>query len=469
MFNFNFIFMKKFFIAALALLTLAACSNESVNDEPGKNGVMTTAELTVKQATSPASRAGDPAPSNDEKKINDLTVYIFNSDKNLEVIADFDLTEMAAMKKTISVTTGQHYFLVAANLPKVVGVKPTMPVIGDLLKDVEEKLMTIVNASLDDITKDASAAHFFMTSQGDIVQKNLEAEVTSGVTPANNKFNLSLGRAMAKVDMNLSSSLVEPNGTLERTGAYKIEYFVANNPKTMYFFPCYSGTQLLTPNYSSTFVNGTAIAGQTDADDYFPKITTADNYTSLAALWNATGAQTYAMENSNVTPAQGETTYILITGQYTPVKWYKWDGAAVVEETGTLPAAGTTFYRIGKKNALGRTESYFDELCYQTLDQTAVDNITSTTSTYSVVEYTNGRCFYNLWLKDKDETTVQGRYTIHRNDFFNITINSINGPGASTPADVIPDPTDPVEVQTTIEATILIMPWNVIEQGGNIG
>lgn len=469
MFNFKFFIMKKSFIAALALLTLASCSKESANDGPGKNGAMTTAELTVKQATSPVSRAGNPAPDNDEKKINDLVIYIFDGDKNLEVIADFDALEVAALKKTISVTTGLHYFLVAANLPKVAGVTPTMPVIGDLLEDVEEKLMTIVNTSLDDITKDAGAAHFFMTSQNDVVQKNLVEEGSPGVTPAANKFNLSLGRAMAKVDMDLSASVSEPNGILERTGTYKIEYFVANNPKTMYFFPRYSGTQLLTPNYSSTFVNGTAIAGQTDADDYFPKITTADSYTSLAALWKEKGNHTYAMENSNVSPDQGETTYVLITGQYTPDKWYKWDGAAVVEEDVTLPAAGTTFYRIGKKNALGRTEAYFDELCYQALTQADVDAITSTTSTYSIVEYTNGRCFYNLWLKDAAGTTLPARYTVHRNDFFNITINAINGPGASTPADVIPDPEDPVEVETSIEATILIMPWNVIEQGGSIG
>lgn len=85
-----------------------------------------------------------------------------------------------------------------------------------------------------------------------------------------------------------------------------------------------------------------------------------------------------------------------------------------------------------------------------------------------VVTYTNGVCYYGIWIADNKITIPSLKYTVKRNTYFKVSIDDISGPGAGEPGDVTPDPSKPVEETVNMKATIDVQPWTVVEQHAGI-
>ena len=85
-----------------------------------------------------------------------------------------------------------------------------------------------------------------------------------------------------------------------------------------------------------------------------------------------------------------------------------------------------------------------------------------------VVTYTDGFCYYGIWIADNKITIPSLKYTVKRNTYFKVSIDDISGPGAGTPGDVTPDPSKPVEETVNMKATIDVQPWTVVEQHAGI-
>lgn len=453
--NFKVTKMKKLLFAALAAVALVSCGKESATPAGETDGIPTRAMLTIKQ---PTTRAADPNPdaARGEGKINTAVIYVFNSAKALEAIASFDATDLTNGYKEVTVTTGQHHFLVAINAPSA--IMPTDIVLGNNMADVEKRLLTV--ATLSTITTNDN---FFMTNIDGPKSASLVSGGSPGSVPAANQITINVGRAMAKVNAQISATVSQPNGTLKNAAAGDVEYLVAGNPNKMYLFPVFVGSQLTAPYYNNVYNAGT------DAANYFPQILSSDTHTTLtaaSALTNA-GTAVYAMENSNVDPKFGESTYVILTGIYAPKTWYKADGTVNT----TAAVHGNDFWRIGIKNAAGKVAAYTERIYSETLLQTDIDRETSTVNDpdYTLVKYEGGRTFYGIWLADNSITqNPAAKYTVARNTYFNVTINEITGPGSDKP-DLIPSPEDPIEVTAYIKATIDVRPWTVIEQGSSIG
>ena len=455
--------MKKLLTAALAAaVVLTSCSKENPNDVNGGNGQVTEtyALLTIKQSTAPAvSRAGDPSvdAARGEGKINKATIYIFDTNKNLEVIETFDAN---ATSKEVLITTGAHYFLAAINSPSTgmpTGIKK-----GDHISVVEPKIVSV--SAMSSI---ASNDNFFMTNIDGPKVHNIVAKGGQGAVDNDNKVTIQIGRAMAKVNVSLASNVNQPNGELKNAAAGDVQYLIAGNPNQMYLFPVYDGTQLTSPYFNNTYVHASHAA------NYFPQISSTDKYTDISSMLSNQGVAVYAMENSNkATPKFGESSYVILTGTYKPNKWFDADN---VEEA-TAPDFGDTFYRIGVLNSTtGKVESFTGNILSEepTDEQLrallGLTPLTGDISGHSIVEYENGRTYYGLWLAHNDITDdYVAKHTVARNTFFNVTINEITGPGFNKP-DLIPDPEAPIVVSAYIEASISVTEWKVVEQGASIG
>lgn len=414
-----------------------------------------------------------------ESKIHDVTLYVFDNQKILEKIVDFDATDLTNSYATFETTVGQHYFLVAINKPSSLTptTNPAMPsiTIGETLANVEKKIVNVSNAAaLAEITKitNPTDGKFFMTNYEAAVAHTVPSGTTSAAPSA---ITLKVGRAMAKVRTNLSPTVSQPKGTLKATAAGDVEYMVAANPVKMHTFPVFTGSQLEGVFFGETDVTF-------NAANYFPTILPADDYTTVSTqmvnvglplVAGANADELYAVENSHATPLYGNSTYLIITGIYAPVKWFDKDGVEILP----VPTHGDTFYRIGKKHDVtGKVESYLDRIFKNNLTGSDLTDALNDLgiapadhAKYVVVEYDGGRVYYGLWLANN---AVSGdpakKYTVGRNNLFRVSIDEINGPGSNTP-DLIPNPIDPIEEEGWIRATISVENWVVIDQGGIVG
>lgn len=457
MFNLTNNPMKKLFVAAVAALAMFSCSKDTTNNDGGvEAGEPVTAVITLSQPQKAGgTRATSPVDvTRGEDKINTATVYIFNSSKALEAIANFAAADIAASFKEVNVSTGMHYFLATINTP----ANPALATIavGDNLATVEQKLFT----GLTDMTTIATNNNFFMTNiSGSTAHTLVPGGAPGAVLPAN-QVVIKIGRAMAKVNANISGTVLQPNGTLKNAAAGDVEFLVSGNPNQMYFFPTFAGSQLTAPYYNAP----TVIPA-----NYFPNLTAATTYASVSTMLGNLNVPVYAMENSNDNPRTGETTYILLTGIYAPNVWYDANGAL----DATVAVHGNDFWRIGIKNSLGNVASFTSKIYSAQPTQAEIDLESGVVNhpDYVAVKYDGGRTYYGIWLNDPTIpiATPIAKYTVPRNNYFDITVNEINGPGANTPAAVIPDPSVPHVVNVFINAEISVEPWELISQGEIIG
>ena len=68
---------------------------------------------------------------------------------------------------------------------------------------------------------------------------------------------------------------------------------------------------------------------------------------------------------------------------------------------------------------------------------------------------------YVIFMYNGNATAPQAPYNIYRNQYFKITVNSIQAPGK--PSDNF-DNNQPIQPNTWISADIEVIPWEVIEE-----
>ncbi|WP_163218571.1 Mfa1 family fimbria major subunit [Bacteroides sp. 224] len=410
-------------IACAALMAgFSSCSND--DDAAVNGGLMTSGEptravISLTQATTTRVAAG---ATDSEKALKNATLYIFNASEQLVKAVPFaDPTAT----ETVDLTTGSHYFYAAVN-------KTGLPTIaaGTSMSDVEKTVLSI--SSLDDITNATNG--FFMTNATKPIAQNI-VKSTDG---ADNKINIQVGRAVAKIDFILDANATQPTYG-ELSG---ISYKIGGNQNKMHFFPIMEGGNLLTPYYNKAY----------DAANYLTPTT-----------YTASGTGAYAMENSNdgtTTPlVQGKVTYAYIKGVFAP--------KAVLNADGTDGSASTdgTFYRLYDETAKAFTAGFYN----------AEPSVVP--ADHKVAKYDKGECYYGFWMNPT------GKYTINRNNLYNVTLKFVNEIGTNSEAGDVDEngdpldptnpnppikPTDPIEEETKLQATIEVLDWNPVEQNGGI-
>lgn len=453
--------MKKFLVAALAVLAFASCSKEGSNNQTDGKKAYISFGITQSAVT----RASE-APTPDESVMGDWTIYIFNAAQSL--IKVVDVAAPATVTDAIELTAAKHYFLFAVNKPGTPNAAPAIA-LNESIDAVEMKLMENF-ATMAPITTDngSGGTDFYITNV-----KREEIVLVSGTTSSTPQTaTIQVGRGMVKARLNPTTSATQTgNGQLLSA---TVKYLGANNPDAMYAFPHRNTNgQLLSPYFADATVT---------TSQYFPTLQTV--MTGWETPSTTAGDGIYMMENSNNVPKQGNSSFLLIEGSYEPATWVKKDGTDAGAYT-----ANTTFYRVGKKVNPGTNDKIASFLPYILSEDIATNAemeaflefanpdghadptglYTAEVAKYGVEEYVNGVTYYALYLGDQSLSTSTARYTVARNYLYNVTVNEITGPGFGDPGSVIPDPEKPLEEQAFLKVTISVAPWEMINQGGILG
>lgn len=305
---------------------------------------------------------------------------------------------------------------------------------------------------------------------------------------------VSVGRAMAKVS--LASDLTpfsnipangdpaQPYGTLE-VEAYKI----INNPDEMNVAIDVTSGIVMTPYFANTTVN---------TANYFVSNNTSQESENYYIPVSNSSAKTFAycIENANNIPKYGNATIALIKGYFTPLSNSnsEYKNAMILDPTKNFSSATLgekeDFYRIWipayeyNGQALGGAyeDEYFVEdprpylddylQTYKNLSAAEISEITAAGG-LQVSDYPEGLCYYYLPLEN---ATADSPYTVVRNSYYKIDIESVAGAGypedPNTPGEPDgpdkPGPEVPIEAQTNIKASIKVEKWDEVKQTGKL-
>ncbi len=419
-------YFKSALLASAFIVGFASCSND---DEIGGadlgDAVSTMVQVAITQS-GPATYATEGATL-DESKVMSVTLYIFNKNKVLEAVENLQ----TSLTKSFKLTTGMHYFYAALNTPS--GLLAANAVTIGMPMNAFEKVITgeITYGKLTNPT-----TGFFMTN---VDKEPVAKDLIKTTDPTANPVTIKVGRAVAKVNAAFAPLSETGGGKLERG---TVQYKIRNNPKKMYFMPVYEANVLKTP----FFADVTPVP----ESNYFHN----GDYLAMGNSF-ATTTPSYAVENSNAIPREGNSTHLMIQGKFVPEKLLNADG------TGEGPALGTNgeFWRIRK------ADGTFTDKFYRVKPNAAQ------IGTGVAFHYDKGVCYYALWVADNLQTNATAKYTVKRNNFYKVTITSVSGPGGNSEDGDnggVTDPEEELDAETQIKATIEILPWDVIDQSGGI-
>lgn len=169
-------------------------------------------------------------------------------------------------------------------------------------------------------------------------------------------------------------------------------------------------------------------------------------------------AMTLAYTNENTQSKEKHSpdfmTGLLLKTVYKPKTVYRaYDAGTktLTEETGYTK--GTTFYRYTptKASMVEEDSKYFTSSTAATAYKTAHPEDLA-----EIVEYVNGVCYYNLWLRHANvdsnpHTTFPMEYGIVRNNIYRVGVEKFTGPGTPTPS---------YEGPEHVRLRIFVRPWN---------
>lgn len=544
--------MNKYFAMAFAALAMTACSNE---ENPGETtgggevveGIPTLATFDIK-FNNAGTRAGDlgdnPA---DESVIKDLVLYIYQDDGSMapeKTVYVADATKPGGTIVVTTISSGKKKIFAVANTGKTVPGDAFIPTDGTIppqFADLNKQLWAgtslsteaTATASADVLIKrlaggamdktkgkiwstDAGTDLTFLMSnwdgQDDGATKSgcsvtLEANIKEAdLALGKNNVALSVQRAVAKIGLNLKSTIAVTDGKITVKAGEKnegvlsdIAWTVGNVSKTTSPLQMWDNTLVSDFNYSpipmysdkpaNTKVSAewqknfdnTRVFGTTNT----PNVTSDAAYAAMTTggkpLSKAFDNYFYCTENANATPAsEDNSTYVIFKGKYAPAKIIT---AMKDLNVGTGEARYEYTYSEGAANedkayhylVSGNTKVFFASAALmKTYYNGVVNGVYDITKMVDVpVElfniYTKGICFYRIFIKDEAGTPTGNKVLVRRNHIYQVTVNSINGPGSAEIGDIMNPDTPVLPADTYVQATVSVAPWHIIKQGEEVG
>ncbi|MEG2761124.1 MAG: fimbria major subunit, partial [Mucinivorans sp.] len=84
----------------------------------------------------------------------------------------------------------------------------------------------------------------------------------------------------------------------------------------------------------------------------------------------------------------------------------------------------------------------------------------------SGVEYTKGENYYLVKIVH-DAAVATHKFSVLRNNIYEVTLQNVNAFGSNESGTIV-TPTDPIETNVWIEATITLAPWTVKSQTSDL-
>ncbi len=444
--------INKFFAAALAATTLfASCTKENVNDG-GKTGEgeVTYAGISISVPMSPAgTRAGAEADiaTGDESKIENVAVFIVDGttvDKLYLESGDFTFntgTGIATANKAIRTTTGAKTIYIVANYTATLKAK---------IESMGAAAFGQSAIALNESNFITSTNALTMTGTKDKTLDKQSAE--EAIEPAN-LINIDVYRNLAKVVVHqkTADSHKIVGGGWHKAGS--LEFALAVKAQGAWLHN--------TPNDGASATAYTVIPEAAATDDTHAFWTNFSNRTvgTTATDWKAVHASTaalntmagwYAHENIYTTLLSGNTTIARLRGAYIPAKTvtaYNATTGVRTETTNTESTTPATFRRLGTDG------SYWSTAAYNAAIAESADDFHIPVANFSA-EYANGIGYYKIMVMDEARVPV-----VKRNNFYDLAIEAIEGPGSPAEVSVDEEVIDPLDEESYVAVTVTVKDW----------
>ena len=239
------------------------------------------------------------------------------------------------------------------------------------------------------------------------------------------------------------------------------------------------------------------------AFNYLKNIDKIDD--DMPAVAQSNKASLYCLENTMEATAQqlGFTTKVVVKAQYTPdgigkdANYFSWKGAYYTlaqlkaeylkhsDGTGLKVDLPAFLIKAGimTQAEFDEGQNKRDEIVANLSDDVTAGNLNAKTGIigrFCAVRYYHASvCYYDVLIRHDQNITTKmalGRYGVVRNNWYNIELNSVSGPGTPwipDPSD--PDPTNPTDPDTDddeadayLSVKITINPWTYWTQGADL-
>ena len=522
---------RSFLLSALAALMLAGCSEDAREDEIPGNVLVGKAylSLSLQSRTSTLTRVDNVKTENgsaEESAVSDVTVLLFDEDEvclDVVNVPSGDITVGNSDGGTPPTTaTASEAQLVPEKTAKVFVVLNSAK--WTFTKDaVVGKAWSTINTAIDAVIGDvATNSKFVMASAGTPADGALtpvtvhkpatyaagdvqKAKDDAEAHPA----TINVDRLSAKVQVSVKDpGFTKPTGSNFTFNGWELS--VTNKSVRLY-------SDLVTYDNATTgavyrrdknyleseqpdISSGNKEENMDKAFNYLKNID--DVSKDMPAVAQVDKASLYCLENTMEAKAQqlGFTTKVVVKAQYTPdgiakdASYFSWKGAYYTlaqlkaeylkhpNNSGLKVDLPAFLIKAGvmSQAEFDEGQNKRDEIVANLSDDVTAGNLNAKTSIigrFCAVRYYHASvCYYDVLIRHDQNITTKmalGRYGVVRNNWYNIELNSVSGPGTPwipDPSD--PDPTNPTppdtdddEADAYLSVQITINPWTYWTQG----
>ncbi|WP_455997493.1 Mfa1 family fimbria major subunit [Phocaeicola barnesiae] len=344
----------------------------------------------------------------------------------------------------------------------------------------------------------------FLMSSVEAVEQTIQDNVSDDDVKAGkaNNIEITVERVVAKVTMQLSTTLAAPGGFDDQTATLKkLTCQIGNADNLKYNKDGEDDAKYTTAGtYLMAYNDDNGV--RTTPYFAYPEINTEVFWTGFeqTKLLNASGiaiyengavstttptARFYCLENTHANSGtknylQSNTTFIRVKAEMIPnsAKQFAYaDSKVTISDRETMPTDLKTFYVITAAPNQDDQGSYvfaldlaglYDDLVTggsaATTDDDKAAKVVEKLATYGynfTAPYTAGCGYYNIWVNDMKDANNQylNIAPVFRNDWYNLTITSLTLPGS--PKESI-DPEEPIHPDTNVGVTLTIRDWNKV-------
>lgn len=444
------------------------------------NGKVLAVPGTTTYFTKPTTAAVEPAPFKVSAGAKSLLIVANPGTKLLEALNGLTSTSYFTTLNNIIIGADQREIAGGHGFTMInVGVEPKNPSSGNIIADA----LVDISGNIKQVTKDLSDADAQAAAKDD-------------------RASIKIERLASKIAFKLKNSIETKGATFNfqkwTIDAVNTEFFpfaektilAVVNSGTSYGYNFYTKD----PNFSGTVGAGLDFA--TIDADYEPKL--PESYSWMDEKTGTDYNKVYAIENTMDASYQqyGNATRLVVKGQYFPKDfalnkdWFNFAGVnykslgdlqtAYATAGPNLKTACDKFYdnvltwlKAKAKDVTGLTG--FANLTEAHLDQVTNGGEVVKDGKNDVIRwYQKGLCYYYNELRHDNESATNmsfGKYGVVRNNWYSLTLGSVNGPGTPWYPDVNkpgpgdPDPKDPIDEDAGyLGVEIEVTPWIIWER-----
>lgn len=496
--------LNKLFLMAVMGLGLFACSEnelEGNGPEGAQNEGTTYVGLKINFNSSSTRADGDQPIDGDgdgqtyvtdaegnEAAIRDVYILITDEDgSNPQSLTDENATKSGDIY-IFQIQPGKKKFYAVVNA-KALGIDLSS------WKGQDKFSLTKKALELCDYNTDTDNGKGFLMSSVEAVPLTVLDNVTQQQVEEGeaNSIKITVERVVAKVTMQLSEELAKQDGFKDQTATLKnLTCQIGNADNIKYDKAGASDdAKYSTAGMYLMAFNNTSGVRETPYYNYVEKGGAFwDNFSENKLLANEQSiypvdnntpktARFYCLENTHASGnyLQGNTTFIKVAAEMIPnsAKQFAYsDSKVTISDKQTMPTELETFYVITAAPDQNDQNAYvfaadlaalYDDLVPGGI---AVDNdakaaaVVEALATYNyhfTKPYTGGCGYYNIWVNDMKDANGQSFAPVFRNDWYNLTIQSLKLPGSPT-GDL--DPEEPIHPNTNIGITLTVRNWNKV-------